>query len=279
MKRIRSRRMRRLGLLVVLAAGLAAMLPIPAQEPAPPAASAPPVSGGATISAEPLRASANASPPAAVRGGPVGFFVKGGIFMWPLLLAAILAVAVIGERLYTMQRAHTDTRKLMAAVVASLRAKGVGGIDPALEICMRTRGPIAAILHAGLMKARRGPAAVEKAIETSGAVELAFLQRGLIVLSSIANLSPLLGFLGTVTGMIHAFEAIAAAEQVSSKVVANGIAEALITTLAGLVIAIPAQSAFNYFVSRIDRFVTEMEESAIELLDALTDLHSWGPPA
>jgi biopolymer transport protein ExbB len=268
-----------LGLLALLGAGLAAAPPAPAQAPALPGAVAPPAAAVSATSGEPLLPAVQTSPPAAPRGGLLVFFIKGGVFMWPLLLSAILALAVSGERLYTMQSAHTDTRKLMAAVVASLRAKGAAGIDPALEICMRTRGPIAAILHAGLMKARRGPAAVEKAIETSGAVELAFLQRGLIVLSSIANLAPLLGFLGTVTGMIHAFEAIAAAEQVSSKVVANGIAEALITTLAGLVIAIPAQGAFNYFVSRIDRFVTEWEEAAIELLDALTDLHSWGPPA
>jgi biopolymer transport protein ExbB len=279
MKRIRPPRACLLGLLVLLAGGLAGVAPALTQEPAAPAVIAPSAVAGFATDDAPVRAAVDAAPAVTARGGLLASFVKGGVFMWPLLLAAVLAVAVIGERLYTMQRAHTDTRKLMTAVVASLRAKGAGGVDPALEICMRTRGPIAAILHAGLMKARRGPAAVEKAIETSGSVELAFLQRGLIILSSIANLAPLLGFLGTVTGMIHAFEAIAAAEQVSSKVVANGIAEALITTLAGLVIAIPAQGAFNYFVSRIDRFVTEMEESAIELLDALTDLHSWGPPA
>ena len=193
--------------------------------------------------------------------------------MWPLLLSALLALAVIGERLYTMQRAHTDTRKLMAAVVAQPARQGGrrhrSGARDLHAHARPDRGDPARRPHEGAA----GPAAVEKAIETSGAVEIAFLQRGLIILSSIANLAPLLGFLGTVTGMIHAFEAIAAAEQVSSKVVANGIAEALITTLAGLVIAIPAQSAFNYFVSRIDRFVIEMEESAIELLDALTDLH------
>ncbi|MBM3316233.1 MAG: MotA/TolQ/ExbB proton channel family protein [Candidatus Eisenbacteria bacterium] len=200
----------------------------------------------------------------------VEFFQKGGNFMWPLLLCALLGLAVTLERLFTMQRAHTDTRKLMTAVVASLRnGRGVG---EAKEICMNTRGPIAAILHAGLTKVERGPAAVEKAIETSGAIEMSFLQRGLVILSSVANISPLVGFLGTVSGMINAFEAIAAAEQVSAKVVASGISEALITTMTGLVIAIPAQAMFNFFITRIDRFVTEMEESAVELLDTLTDL-------
>jgi biopolymer transport protein ExbB len=254
--------------LILMGLGLGA-LPAGAEQVAEPAAvdaSAATPSSGEEPAPPPAPAAALTS------SGLIGFFVKGGVFMWPLLLSAILALAVIVERLYVMQRAHTDTRKLMASVIASLKHRGAQGVEQAKATCMNTRGPIAAILHAGLSKVERGPAAVEKAIETSGAIEMAFLSRGLIILSSIANIAPLLGFLGTVSGMIHAFEAIAAAEQVSSKVVANGIAEALITTLAGLVIAIPAQSAFNYFVARIDGFVTQMEEAAIELLDTLTDL-------
>lgn len=200
--------------------------------------------------------------------GLIDLFNKGGMFMWPLLVLAVIALAVILERVFTLQRAHTNTRRLMSAIIQGLKAKGV---DSAQDICMHTRGPIAAILHAGLTKVAKGPAAVEKAIENSGAIEMAFLQRGLPVLSTVANVAPLLGFLGTVAGMIHAFEAIAAAEQVSAKVVASGISEALITTMTGLVIAIPAQIAYNFFISRIDRFVIEMEESSVELLDALTD--------
>ncbi len=202
------------------------------------------------------------------QSGVVEFFVRGRLFMWPLLVCAVVGLAVIFERLFTLQRAHTNTRHLMTAIIDSLKSEGVVA---AQEICMRTRGPIAAILHAGLSKVDKGPAAVEKAIESSGAIEMAFLQRGLLILATVANIAPLLGFLGTVSGMIHAFEAIAAAEQVSAKVVASGIAEALITTLAGLMIAIPVQAMYNYFVSRIDTFVIEMEESSIELLDALTE--------
>lgn len=245
------------GLLVLWAGAAAIAVPAMAQDEA------------ATASG----AEAGAAPelPAQERQGSlVEFFVKGGDFMWPLLFCAVLGLAVIIERLFTMQRAHTNTRALMSAVTASLRENR--NVEKAKEICMNTRGPIAAILHAGLTKVDRGPAAVEKAIETSGAIEMSFLQRGLVILSSVANIAPLLGFLGTVSGMIHAFEAIAAAEQVSAKIVASGISEALITTLAGLVIAIPVQSMFNYFVARIDRFVTEMEESAVELLDTLTDM-------
>lgn len=201
------------------------------------------------------------------KSGFVDFFDKGGNFMWPLLFLAILGLAVILERIFTLQRAHTNTRRLMAAIVTSLKASG---IEEAQDICMHTRGPIAAILHAGLAKVSKGPAAVEKAIENSGAIEMAFLQRGLPVLSTVANVAPLLGFLGTVAGMIHAFEAIAEAEQVSAKVVASGISEALITTMTGLVIAIPVQAMYNFFVAQIDRFVLEMEETSVELLDILT---------
>lgn len=201
-------------------------------------------------------------------GGIAQMFERGGVFMWPLLVLAIIAVTIIIERLYTLHRQRSDTSQLMGALIQSLKSGGAGA---ARELCLQTRGPIAAIIHAGLTKVERGPAAVERAIENAGAIEIAFLQRGLPALSAIAGLAPLLGFLGTVSGMIHAFDAIAATELVSMSVVARGIAEALLTTLAGLVIAIPAQAAHSYFEARIDRFVIEMEASSIELLDALVD--------
>jgi len=206
---------------------------------------------------------------------PLGFvlekFEQGGSFMWPLLIASIIGLAVIIERFWTLSRARVNTTKLMSQVIGALKQDGV---QASIEVCQRTRGPIAAILHAGLMRAPKGPEAVEKAIESAGTIEMSFLQRGLIILASIANVAPLLGFLGTVSGMIHAFEAIAAAEQVSAKLVASGISEALITTAAGLMIAIPVQLFNNYFISRIDRFVLEMEEASIELVDTLVDLES-----
>jgi biopolymer transport protein ExbB len=206
---------------------------------------------------------------------PLGFvlekFDQGGAFMWPLLIASIIGLAVIIERLWTLSRARVNTTKLMSQVIGALKQDGIeGGID----VCRRTRGPIAAILHAGLMRAPKGPEAVEKAIESAGTIEMSFLQRGLIILASIANVAPLLGFLGTVSGMIHAFEAIAAAEQVSAKLVATGISEALITTATGLMVAIPVQLMNNFFISRIDRFVLEMEEASIELVDTLVDMES-----
>jgi biopolymer transport protein ExbB len=209
---------------------------------------------------------------------PLGFvlekFNQGGTFMWPLLVASIIGLAVILERLWTLSRARVNTTSLMSQVISALKQDGLQG---GVEVCQRTRGPIAAILHAGLMRASKGPEAVEKAIESAGTIEMAFLQRGLIILASIANVAPLLGFLGTVSGMIHAFEAIAAAEQVSAKLVATGISEALITTATGLMIAIPVQLMNNFFISRIDRFVLEMEEASIELVDTLVDMEGQSP--
>jgi len=205
-------------------------------------------------------------PPQSTTSGFVEFFNKGGIFMWPLLLCSIIGLAAIIERAITLQRASTNTKKFIARVIQEIRNNGVRS---AIELCQSTRGPIAAIVHSGLVKADQGPEAVEKAIEAAGGIEVSFLQRGLMIMATVANVAPLLGFLGTVSGMINAFEAIAAAEQVSAKLVASGISEALITTLTGLAIAIPVQIAHNYFLSRIDRFIIEMEESSIDLVNEL----------
>jgi biopolymer transport protein ExbB len=191
-------------------------------------------------------------------------YVRGGVFMHWLLLSAIIGAAYVIERFWTLNRARTDTRRLIGSVITTLRSEGA---DAAAQLCQRTRGPIAAIMNAGLLKIGQGPAAVEKACASAGALELAFLERGLNWITTVINIAPLIGFLGTVSGMIHAFEAIAAAEQVNAKLVASGISEALITTAAGLIIAIPCAAGYNYFVSVNDRFVNEMEESAGELIN------------
>jgi biopolymer transport protein ExbB len=196
-------------------------------------------------------------------------FVKGGNFMWLLLFVALTGFIFLIERLWTLNRARVDTRKLLGRVITTLRTEGV---QAAAEECQKVRGPIAAILYSGLQKADRGTAAVEKAISTAGTIEMAFLERGLIWIASVTTIAPLIGFLGTVSGMINAFEAIAAAEQVNAKLVASGISEALITTATGLLVAIPASIGYNYFVSAIDRFVIEMEETSAELVEELTRL-------
>jgi biopolymer transport protein ExbB len=196
-------------------------------------------------------------------------YQKGGAFMHALLICSIVGLVLSIERLWTLSRAHTNTKRLMMDLVRALREEGS---EAALAVCQRTRGPIAAVLHSGLLRAHRGPEAVEKAIATSGAIEMAFLERGLTALATLSNVAPLLGFLGTVSGMISAFAAIAAAEQVSAKLVAKGIEEALITTAAGLVIAVPITLFYSYFVTRIDRFVIEMEEASAEVVDELLDM-------
>jgi biopolymer transport protein ExbB len=209
------------------------------------------------------------APTPQAQSGLVEFFNKGGRFMWGLLFLSIVGVAVIIERWITLAKARADVRKLMEQIVGALKK---GRLDEALDVCASTRGPIPQILHAGLRQAKKGTVAVEKAIETAGIIEMSFLERGMIILATVANVAPLLGFLGTVSGMISAFEAIAQAEQVSAKLVASGISEALITTMSGLTIAIPTQVAHNLFVQRIDRFVVEMEDSAAELVDTLASM-------
>jgi biopolymer transport protein ExbB len=196
-------------------------------------------------------------------------YVKGGMFMHFLLIASVVAVVFIIERLFTLFRARINVRRLMGDIVKTLQAEGV---DAAMKVCERTRGPIAAILHSGLLRAGRGPDAVKEAIETAGSIETSFLERGLVAIATVAQVAPLLGFLGTVSGMISAFASIAAAEQVSAKVVASGIEEALITTATGLMIAIPASIGHSFFVSQIDRFVLEMEEASAELVNELIEM-------
>ncbi len=197
-------------------------------------------------------------------------YADGGNFMHALLIASIVGLVFIIERLVTLSRARINVRRLMGDVLVSIRSDG---IDGAMKVCERKRGPIAAVLHSGLLRSGRGPDAVKEAIETAGSIETSFLERGLVVIATVAQVAPLLGFLGTVSGMISAFAAIASAEQVSAKVVASGIEEALITTATGLIIAIPASIGHSFFVSQIDRFVLEMEEASAELVNELIELN------
>jgi biopolymer transport protein ExbB len=208
------------------------------------------------------------------QSGLMELYWTGGFFMHPILLCSLIGLAIILERLFFFAKARTDTGRLMNDLIRTLQEHG---IEAAQRMLHGNRGPIAAVLHSGLLRAKKGPEAVEKAITTAASIETALLERGLIWLATVANIAPLLGFLGTVSGMIHAFEAIAAAEEVSAKLVATGIYEALITTAAGLIVAIPVQTAHNYFVSRIDKFVIDMEETGAELVDVLTS-HSAPEP-
>lgn len=198
----------------------------------------------------------------------VDFFNKGGIFMWPLLLALIAGVIIIIIKFWTLFRASINTKKFMKRLKESLNT---GSIEGAVKLCESTRGPVAAILHAGLLRAKRGVEYVEKSIEDAASLEMSFLERGMVWLATVANIAPMLGFLGTVSGMIHAFEAIAKVGEVEPTLVASGISEALLTTATGLAIAIPVQAFHNYFVSKIDRLIIDMEESSTDMVDTLIE--------
>lgn len=199
----------------------------------------------------------------------VDLFIKGGNFMYPLLVMLFFGVVVIIERFYTLFKAHINAKEFMVELQDALKQNGPEG---AAELCSNTRGPVATVLHAGLLRLDRGIENVEKSIEESGAIEMAFLERGLVWLSTVANLAPLVGFLGTVSGMIRAFNDIAAAGDVDPSVVAGGISEALITTASGLVVAIPVQASYNFFLSKIDKIIIDLQESSNQFVDDLIQL-------
>jgi biopolymer transport protein ExbB len=193
-------------------------------------------------------------------------YVAGGIFMHPILGCFIVGLGFCLERLWTLSRSSINTKQFILNVK---RALDEGGLESAKELCSNTRGPVASVFYAGLLRADEGLDAAEKAIMTYGGLEMGFLERGLIWISLFITLAPMLGFTGTVQGMIQAFDAIKEAAQISPSIVAEGIAVALLTTLFGLVVAMILQVFYNYFISRIDRLVADMEEASVELIDAL----------
>ncbi len=196
-------------------------------------------------------------------------FEQGGGFMWPILVCLVIGLAFSLERFWTLNRASMNTKKFIVEVKQALEE---GGVQKAMEVCENTRGSIASVFHAGLLRADEGIEAAEKAIMAYGAIEMGFLERGLIWISTFITLAPMLGFTGTVQGMIQAFDAIAEAAQISPGIVASGISVALLTTLFGLIVAMILQVFYNYFINRIDRIVADMEESSIELIDALYEM-------
>ena len=196
-------------------------------------------------------------------------FVQGGAFMYPILGVLILGLAVSFAKLWSLSRASMNTKKFIIDVKDKLTN---GGVSEAMKLCENTRGSIASVFHAGLLRADEGVEAAEKAIMTYGAIEMSFLEKGLIWVSLFISVAPMLGFTGTVMGMIGAFDDIAAANQMSPAIVASGISEALLTTLFGLIVAIILQFFYNYFVSKVDKIVGDMEESSIELIDSLYEM-------
>jgi biopolymer transport protein ExbB len=203
-------------------------------------------------------------------------FNEGGEFMWPILICLIIGLAIALERIITLNRADINTRKFIVKVK---RALDDGGISSAEEVCANTRGPVASVFQAGLLRADEGIAAVEKAVISYGSIEMSFLERGLVWLSLFITIAPMFGFLGTVIGMVEAFDSIEQAGDISPSLVAGGIKIALLTTVFGLIVAIILQFFYNYCVSKIDRIVVDMEEATIELIDSLVLINSGRPVA
>ena len=201
----------------------------------------------------------------------VHYFLEGGAFMWPILLTLIFGLAFVIERAYSLMMSAVDSQALFDTVSKSISDDGT---EAAAKVCSETEGPVAAIFYAGLNKMNRGLDEVEKAIQNAGAIEMAFLEKNMIWLNAVITIAPMLGFTGTVVGMIAAFDAIKAANDISPAVVAGGISQALLTTAFGLIVAMIIQTFQNVFVSRIDKLVLDMEEQSIKIMDHLQDIET-----
>ncbi len=200
--------------------------------------------------------------------GLVDYFHKGGGMMWLLLIVAILSIVVILERLFTLWKLRINPRKFVSNLIDIINEEGV---EEALAYCSTNPSVVAKICEAALEKAGEDKEIMEENVARRASLELAFLDRGMLWLASFATIAPLLGFLGTVTGMIRAFQAVAAAGEVEPTLVAAGISEALITTATGLLIAAPVALAHTFFSSRINSFSREMEEAANTLIEFLLE--------
>ncbi|MFK8105052.1 MAG: MotA/TolQ/ExbB proton channel family protein [Saprospiraceae bacterium] len=195
------------------------------------------------------------------------YFVQGDWrFMSFVLVCLILGLAFCIERIITLNIATTNTDKLLARIDENLKT---GDVNGAMEVCKSTQGPTASILYEGLKNTSKGPDAVEKAIVSYGSVQMGLLEKGLVWISLFIAIAPMLGFMGTVIGMIQAFDRIEAANDLSPNVVAGGIKVALLTTVFGLIVAIILQVFYNYIVSKIDSIVNKMEDASIALVDVM----------
>lgn len=194
-------------------------------------------------------------------------FIEGGPgFMASILIVFIFGLAVAIERILYLNLATTNTDKLLSKIEEALEK---GGVEAAKEVCRSTRGPVASIFYQGLDRASEGIDVVEKSVVAYGSVQTGQLESGLTWIALFIGIAPMLGFLGTVIGMIEAFDAIQAAGDISPSLVAGGIKVALITTVFGLIVAIILQIFYNYSVSKIDKLVNTMEDASISLIDIL----------
>ena len=194
-------------------------------------------------------------------------FIEGGAgFMALVLICLILGLAIAIERIITLNLAQTNTTKLLGQVEDALKK---GDVEKAKDVCRNTRGPVASIFYQGLIRMDQGVENVEKAVTSYGSVQMAQLEKGLSWISLFIGIAPMLGFLGTVIGLIQAFDAIEVAGDISPNLVAGGMKVALITTVGGLVVAILLQLFYNYLISKIDTIVAQMEDASISFVDIL----------
>jgi biopolymer transport protein ExbB len=199
-------------------------------------------------------------------------FIEGGAgFMSFVLIALILGLALVIERIIYLNLASTNTEKLLGNIEDAMNS---GGIEAAKEVCRNTRGPVASIFYQGLDRYDANDSnsleIVEKSVIAYGSVQMGLLEKGLSWISLFIALAPMLGFMGTVIGMIDAFDAIEAAGDIQPSLVAHGIKVALITTVSGLIVAMILQVFYNYIVSKIDGLVNDMEDASISLIDLVT---------
>jgi len=200
------------------------------------------------------------------------FVDKGGPIVLVIMLCSVLAFAIVLERLYSLYKSKIDIDDFMMQIKDLIKRNR---IMEAIDTCEKTPGPIANIIKAGIFKHDRTKTEIREAIEDAGKQEVPKLEKNISILATLAHISPLLGLLGTVTGMVRAFKVIEqkslSLQPVNPGDLAGGIWEALLTTVAGLAVAIPTYVAYNYLVSRVNNLVVDMEKSATELLDALTN--------
>ncbi|MDT0647034.1 MotA/TolQ/ExbB proton channel family protein [Zunongwangia sp. F260] len=196
-------------------------------------------------------------------------FIEGGPgFMGIVLLCLILGLAIAIERIIFLNLSTTNTKKLAQDVEDALKS---GGVEAAKEVCRNTRGPVASIYYQGLDRADESIEAAEKAVVAYGGVQMGQLEKNVSWVSLFIALAPMLGFMGTVIGMIQAFDRIEAAGDMQPSLVAGGIKVALLTTVFGLIVAIILQIFYNYIIAKIDSIVNDMEDASIILIDMLVD--------
>ena len=194
-------------------------------------------------------------------------FIEGGAgFMSLIIICLILGMALAIERILYLAFSKTNTTKLLDNVEKALEE---GGIEKAKEVCRNTRGPVASIFYQGLLRADQGVDVVEKTIVSYGGVQMSLMENGLSWIGLFISIAPSLGFLGTVIGMIQAFDAIQAAGDISPNVVAGGMKVALITTVGGLIVAMILQLFYNYIIAKIDSLSIDMEDSSIRFVDTM----------